>query len=131
MLKTNSKLVRENITNYIVSWSRDYIADQYGRELETDADVLRAVYEIFIDEKRHDFNWGKVPEIDVFSDWASGLALGGLFCYYYNRSAVDDLGSILDETDAERERYTETDAENMLTRLIYRETSRAYSRRNK
>ena len=131
MLKTNSKQARENITEYIVSWSRDYIADRYGRELETDADVLRAVYEIFIDEKHHDYNWGRVPEMDIFSDWAAGLALGGLFCYYYNRSAVDDLGAILDETDAERERYTETDAENMLTRLIYRETSRAYSRRNK
>lgn len=42
-------------------------------------------------------------------------------CYYYNRSAVADLGNILEETPAEMERYTESGAETLLTNLIYRE----------
>ena len=41
--------------------------------------------------------------------------------YYYNRSAVDDLAGILEETDAEKARYNEQDAEKLLTSLIYRE----------
>lgn len=38
-----------------------------------------------------------------------------------NRSAIADLGDILDETIAERERYSETDASYLLTYLIYSE----------
>ena len=54
-------------------------------------------------------------------DWCSGLPGVLDTCYYYNRSAVDDLGAILEETDEERARYTEEQAEKMLTTLIYRE----------
>lgn len=45
-------------------------------------------------------------------------------CYYYNRSAVDDLGAILEETDSEKARYSEQQAETRLTYLIYRELVR-------
>jgi hypothetical protein len=40
--------------------------------------------------------------------------------YYYNRSAITDLGDILEETEDERNRYTESQAEKLLTKLIYR-----------
>jgi exopolyphosphatase/guanosine-5'-triphosphate,3'-diphosphate pyrophosphatase len=39
----------------------------------------------------------------------------------YNRSEVDDLGEILEETESEKKRYTEREAESFLTRLIYNE----------
>ena len=42
-------------------------------------------------------------------------------CYFYNRSAVDDLGEILEETDEEKAKYNERQAEDLLTWLIYRE----------
>lgn len=45
-------------------------------------------------------------------------------CYYYNRSAVDDLGAILEETAEEKARYSEAQAETLLTSLIYRELVR-------
>ena len=43
------------------------------------------------------------------------------YCYWYNRSAVDDLGNILQQTSEKKAKYTEGQAEKELTRLIYRE----------
>jgi hypothetical protein len=44
--------------------------------------------------------------------------------YYYNRSAVDDLGAILEQSEREKAQYSEAEAENLLTHLIYRELKR-------
>lgn len=66
------------------------------------------------------YTWQK-----AFEDWAAGLP--GLLdtCYYYNRSAVDDLAAILQETDSEKAKYSESQAESVLSRLIFRELRKA------
>jgi len=47
-------------------------------------------------------------------------------CYYYNRSAVDDIAEILQQTEAEKAKYTdERKAEKFLSALIYREITKA------
>lgn len=128
MLRTCSKKVRENIRNYIMQ-DFDYIQERakyHGITLDksdTDA-VIAFAYCIFRSEKSYEIidNYG-CANYPIFKDWASGLALGQLFCYYYNRSAVDDLGAILQETEAEKAKYTEEQAEELLTSLIYREMS--------
>ena len=61
----------------------------------------------------------------IFADWCAGLPSILNTCYYYNRSAVDDLGEILEETEEEKEKYTQTEAEKLLTALIYREIKKA------
>ncbi len=128
MLRTNSKKACENIRDYIMTDS-DYIkerANDCGTSLETKNDFLVFAWECFKEEKsfeiKRNYNF---PSFEIFRDWASGLALGGLFCYYYNRSAVDDLGEILEETESEKAKYTEQEAEEMLSRLIYREMRKA------
>ena len=64
--------------------------------------------------------WRKnLSEQTSFTDWCSGLPSILDTCYYYNRSAVDDLGEILEETEQERSKYTEEQAEKQLTILIY------------
>lgn len=60
----------------------------------------------------------------AFRDWAQGLPSALDTCYYYNRSAVDDLGTILEQTESEKSRYTEAEAENLLTIMIYCELTR-------
>lgn len=65
-----------------------------------------------------------MTEQERFEEWAAGLPSILDTCYYYNRSAVDDLGAILEETDSEKARYTEQQAETRLTYLIYRELVR-------
>ena len=133
MLRTNSKKAAENIRNYIME-DFEYLqerAEYRGMELdENNVDqVLALAWSIFKEEKSGEINkYRFINEYQVFKDWASGLALGNLFCYYYNRSAVEDLGNILEESAAEKAKYKEEDAEELLTRLIYREMTRAYNK---
>lgn len=117
MLKTNSKQARENIRNYIINRfdSSDYSPE---KEPEGFAEVSAFILEAFRGEKE---NYQNIPECDLFADWAAGLPSVLDTCYYYNRSAVDDLGEILNETQVERDKYTEQDAQKLLSSLIYRE----------
>ncbi len=130
MLRTNSKAARQNIMNYIRDNAAEYIELEYSYttdQLENDNNLCAVIMDIFKAEKYHGAEkYYHFNLFTAFTDWAQGLALGGLFKYYY-KPAVDIVGDILDQTPAERARYTETDAENTMTRLIYRElTERAY-----
>ena len=56
---------------------------------------------------------------DVFAEWAADLPSVLDTCYFYNRSAVDDLAEILEESDNEKAIYNdERKAEKLLTNLI-------------
>ena len=121
MLRSNSKKARENIREYIMQDAD--ILEEYEITPGTEKETIASMYGIFLDEMQYTISnyRGRASEYDIFKSWAQGLALGGLFCYYYNRSAVDDLGDILEETPEERAKYSEQEAEEMLTKLIYRE----------
>ena len=120
MLKTNSKKARENI--------REYITDHFypeGYDIpEIPANdfpaIASAILSVFRDEFKHQIRLYP-SEASAFEEWCAGLPTILDTCYYYNRSAVADLGDILEETEAERERFSERDAERLLTSLIYRE----------
>ena len=121
MLKTNSKKVKENIINYII--------DNFTPENYTDTppedwnEIARFIIDTFRSEKYsrvEDYRYYKNNELIAFVDWAQGLPSVLDTCYFYNRSAVDDLGAILEETETEKNKYNETDAEQLLTRLIYK-----------
>ena len=136
MLKSNSKKAKENIRLYILkNFDPEYIEE----ENQAEADALELSLENFkkiaqyivIDFKRAKqyelkrYNYR--PIFEVFTDWMQGLP--GIIdsCYYYNRSAVEDVKNILEETEAEASRYTEEEAEKLLTHLIFRELNAAYS----
>lgn len=132
MLKTNSKKARENIRAYIVA---NFGAEGYENrpdESATFTEIARFILEQFRAEKYHtaqDFRYYGYNEARAFADWCAGLPSVIDTCYFYNRSAVADLGAILEETETERNRYTEADAENLLTALIYRELMREEARK--
>lgn len=122
MLKTNSKKAAENI--------RAYIIDNFKPENYTDNppqkfhQIAVFILDTFRREKYHlpeDFRYYLHCELSAFRDWCAGLPSVLDTCYYYNRSSVDDLGAILEETEQEKARYTEQQAEQLLTDLIYRE----------
>lgn len=131
MLRTNSKAAREAVRAYILE-DLDYLEDRFPeRTFNTFEDAARAIWDAFEEEKPYtDQNAARrgMSRQDVFESWASGLALGGLFLYYYNISAVDLLGDILQETPEERNKYSEQDAERLLTYLIYSEVTKAARR---
>lgn len=126
MLKTNSKKAIENIKNYIVNnFDFTNYDDGTTKEPETFSEIAKFIYKCFIDEKRYNNDNCKYSEQVIFFDWCSGLPSVIDTCYFYNRSALDDLAIILEETEAEKEKYTESDAEKLLTNLIYREIKKA------
>ena len=123
MLKTNSKKAMENIHRYVVN---NFVPDNYDIEPSTDfVTVANHIYNDFRVCTTNDYQWGRVAEGVIFADWCAGLPSIFDTCYYYNRSAVDDLGEILEETEEEKEKYTQTEAEKLLTALIYREIKKA------
>lgn len=129
MLKTNSKKALENLRKYIAD---NFTPDNYTSNPPTDYHgIATFIYDCFIEqawttpnEKRY-FGGN---EYKAFEHWASGLPSVLDTCYYYNRSAIDDVGIILEETEEEKERFTEREAENLLTRLIYNEIKREVKR---
>ena len=127
MLKTNSKKAMENIRGYIIN-----NFDPCGYDLETVPekweDIATVIYNTFKTEKYNliqDFKYYHYIEYNAFKEWCSGLPSILDTCYYYNRSAVDDLAVILEETETEKSKYTEQQAEEKLTYLIYRELKKA------
>lgn len=126
MLRSNSKKAHENI--------KQYIADNFTPENYTDTppesfdEIAVFIVETFRAEKYNrpeDFRYYRNNEEAAFADWCAGLPSLLDTCYYYNRSAVDDLAAILEESEAEKQRFTEPEAENRLTDLIYREIKSA------
>lgn len=121
MLKTNSKKAKENLQQYIINhFDGTGYTDTPPEQWH---DIATFIINTFRSEKYNctaDYRYYKNNELIAFVDWASGLPSVLDTCYFYNRSAVDDLGDILEETQEERDKYTETDAEQCFTRLIYR-----------
>lgn len=121
-LKTTNKEARAAV--------RQYILDHFnpcGYEFSgpcTFENVARFILEVHASEKyifcRNIRRKGFTNEV-VFMDWCQGLPSVLDTRYYYNRSAVVDLGNILEQSEWERAQYTEEQAERLLTHLIYQE----------
>ena len=119
MLRTNSRQARQNVQAYIME---HFDGCDYGIETPaTFAETAATILAVFRREKPAEGSYSSVQEGDRFADWAAGLPSILDTCYYYNRSAVDDLGAILEETEEQKARYSESQAETLLTYLIYRE----------
>ena len=126
MLKTNSKQARANIRAYILEGVNDADFD-INIDTMTFEDVATIIYNQFISQKWNgieDYRY-YTTEQNAFENWCSGLPSVLDTCYYYNRSAIDDLGMLLQESDSEKAKYTESQAEKLLTYLIYREIKRS------
>lgn len=122
MLKTNSNQARANVRAYIVE---NFDASGYtDTPPESWPEIARFIYETFRAEKYslpQDFQYYHNNENAAFLDWCAGLPSVLDTCYFYNRSAVDDVAGILEETETEKARFSESDAETLLTALIHKE----------
>ena len=120
MLRT--KKANENIRAYIMN---NFTPENYTDNTPKDfPEVAAFILDIFRKEKMSDSRYHDCSEFAAFTDWCQGLPSVLDTCYYYNRSAVDDLGAILEETAEEKARFSEQEAERRLTWLIYRELSK-------
>lgn len=125
-IKTNSKQARENLTRYILDWSVDDIeesnewaAKEGGRVYDPESPADVADY-ILAEFRRGTAEWERIQygQRAAFFEWTGGLPMGGLFCFRYNRSAKADVAEILEETETERDRFSEEEAEHFLADAI-------------
>lgn len=125
-MKTTTREARENIRRYIMEHFHPEGYDFTGpATFENVAAFILATQEA---EKFYTLEYARAHNMSleaIFIDWCQGLPSVLDTCYYYNRSAVDDLGDILNQSKREREKFTEEDAEKQLSHLIYRELRRA------
>ena len=98
----------------MASWNLE--AEEQGRTWEeTQEDIRNSFYfQAYSSEYER-----KQNRQEAFKNWLSGLprGLGDFFLC----QAVEDLGNILEQTEAEKNKYTEDQASESLAYLIYRE----------
>lgn len=125
MLKTNSKKAKENIQRYI---TEHFTPENYTEENITGFENIAAfILSTFRSEKygcKQDHQYYSNNEFLAFSNWCAGLPSLLDTCYYYNRSAVADVAKILEQTESESCKHSESESEKLLTMLIYRELKR-------
>ena len=125
MLKTNSKKARENVRNYVITnFTPEGYTDNPPQEFH---EIARFILTTFKNEKYstpEDFRFYRNNELAAITDWCAGLPGVLDTCYYYNRSAVDDLGALLEESKEEKAHHTEEQAEKLLSYLIYKELTK-------
>lgn len=124
-LRTNSKKVREKIRKWICDNfdGSGYILENIGDSFN---DIAKNIYDVFKSESYEGGNHSRMSESERFVEWCLGLpCVLDTASYCWNGSAVETLGDILEETEKERNRFTETDAEKLFSNLIFREIERA------
>ena len=121
MIRTNSKKAREAVRAYIAAKTRG----QDGEEVEgfeEAAEVIAGEWDAY-----------KYPGLDrqsghslaeAFRHFATGLP-NDLFDYLAMGDTVELVGGMLEQTEAERSKYSDSQACDLLTYLIYREISKA------
>lgn len=120
MLRTTCKKALGNIRKYILDNTDITGYDKY-KTPETFSEAALIIWDEFQNAKKYELCRPRTNIQECFFDWCAGLPSILDTCYYYNRSAVQDLASILEETEAEASKYSETQAERQLSWLIFRE----------
>lgn len=129
MLKTNSKIVKERIRNYILD--NAYAGDYNSTDFMNWKEASLFVYNCMMEQKGCDYYFRNKTRYEMFEDWVKGLPNEFDLEFIYRTSAVKELGDILEETEYERSKYSETDAENLLLKLIWREIMFAVNKEGK
>lgn len=119
MLRTNNKKVNEKIKNFILE-SVDFEGyDDFKNivvSIENFKEVCRAIFEIADSEKFYTYYQNKYT---MLYDWFNGLpSVLDTACYLYNGSAVEMMGDWLEQTESERSKYTELEAERKVNYLL-------------
>ena len=115
MLRINSKQARINLHQYIMtSWNLE--PEDQGRSWQETAEAIREAFSFEAYSSEYE---RKQNRQQAFKGWLAGLPRGlGDFNLC---QAVDDLGDILDQSQEERNRYSEEQAGDLLAYLIYKE----------
>ena len=132
MLKTNSKEVNEKIKNLIIA-SYENCEEYYSfdnKEVKTEYnDICKDIMQAFENEMCHDKRYlaNRISKQDLFYNWLQGLPTAfdiadDIFLGY--NSAKNLVGDLLEQTEVEKNKYTEEDSEKLIVWLLYRELTK-------
>lgn len=110
MLSTNSKKFYNNLDNYVINYMKNVAEDYEKPQPKTAGDAYVLLWATYRTEHTTPRGFGT---LENFEDWGRGLPAGGLFDFLLC-NAVNTLGEMLEETQQERERFTEQQAERVL-----------------
>jgi len=119
MLRTNSKKAREAVRAYVVKNANGWEKDPETFE-EAAAIIKRAWDGYKYQGMRQEF---KNNIVEAFKDFAACLP-NNAFDYIAEGDTVKLVGDMLEETEAERAKYSDSQACDLLTYLILREVSK-------
>lgn len=128
MLRSNSKEVMNRIKKIIMDSyeaAEEYYTYDSGIMKAEYNDICKDIMNMFYTEKMQfdcRYKAGRISKADLFMDWMQGLPSAlPVSCDIFLGSAVDFLGDLLDETDEEKARFTDEQAEKRAVYLLYRE----------
>ena len=131
MLRTTNKKVNATIKNYInesvANWADDnfnYLTIAEFEELKTYEGQCNLIIDKFLNEMVKNNKYAKYYSYyDLFVEWCEGQP-SALETGYYLHSAKSLLAEWLEETEEEANKYTEQQAESLITRLLWREITK-------
>lgn len=137
MLRTNSKEVMNRIKKIIMD-SYEAAEEYYtfdGGAMKTEYnDICKDIMNMFYIEKLqfdNRYKAGRISRADLFMDWMQGLPSAfPVSNDIFLGSAVDFLGDLLDETEKEKEKFTDEQAEKRAVYLLHRELEKHAKKAN-
>ena len=119
MLRTNNKQVKERIKKWI---AENYYDESYGLEAKDFKEICKSIKNIFEKEKSsRRACWC----LEDFKEWCEGLPTLLDTWPLMIDEVIDILGSILEETQEERQAYSAEQARDLMVSLIFREIDKA------
>lgn len=137
MRKLNCKEVNEALKNEIMD-SYESAEEYYtydGAEMKTEyTDICKDILKMFECEKLNGdlrYKASNMSKQDLFVEWMSGLPSSfPVSCDIFLGSAAEWLGNILDETETEKQKYSDSKAERTSCLILYRELNKHAQKAN-
>lgn len=137
MRKLNCKEVNEALKNEIMD-SYESAEEYYkydGAEMKTEYnDICKDILKMFECEKLNGdlrYKASNMSKQDLFVEWMSGLPSSfPVSCDIFLGSAAEWLGNILDETETEKQKYSDSKAERTSCLILYRELNKHAQKAN-
>ena len=117
-IRTNSKLARQRVREYIRQCYEQYVGIGIGKEFPEIAVNIMARFDDWCKGMKPTYNM-----MEYFEQWLTTMpdyGIGDFYARMYD-NAIDVVGEILEETEEERNRFSYEKAEHLLTALMYKE----------
>lgn len=119
MLKTNSKKVCEAVRTYVLKNTNGW--DEDPKTFEEAAAIIKKAW----DEYKYPSMSGERKTLqEHFHEFACGLP-NNVFDYIATGDTVKLVGDMLEQTETERSKYSDSEACRLLSFLIFREVDKA------